>query len=252
MLFPYFLVYTVLGLITTQLSFSKIKVPASLLFLNKWIVIKGEYFQITYTPKTWQQQVVNCIRVLHYTLIVYYWGNVVERDFSLWYCFLGLVVIPVFGTIQEIRGLEHFSLDPNSLKHLTPIGKVYLGILATMLPSILGYHFWLAKENSILEEYTLGIFGLIGMYIILYWLLRRETGDSSWHIHHWFIGYFYCLVCRFDCTSSKVLFCVFYSVFMQGSQVYYLDLSIGMSERSEDIPILKNAKLESERSEDSG
>lgn len=222
---------TLLGFIIAKLSFIKINCPnlTKKSWITKLINFKENsdgslYFQITQARLSNFHRVYDYLETTRSSLLIFFLANVNSRihldDISQLYLLLALFWIPIFGFIGELKGMG-FSISPGSIKNLSLQAKIVLVLLIMTMLALMGFNGYLAYYEKILPYYLTGIIAIPTIYFALY-KYYLSSSDGKWHIHHWFIGFYFCLCTRFDHWICNTFFMIFYSVFLQGSLAYGL------------------------------
>jgi hypothetical protein len=131
-----------------------------------------------------------------------------------------MLIIPVFGFIGDIKGMQ-FCISWSSLHNLTLQAMTTIILLITGLLSLVGYYIYLAYLDNIIGYYLVGMVAMPLFYAVIYWLyLKESSSGGKWHVHHWWIGFYFSLLSRFDTVISNIAFMCFYGVFLQGALTY--------------------------------
>lgn len=206
---------TLLGISIGYLSFTPIRVPAKYL---SWF---NEHFNLVDNTLVITRETFNRLQIFHYTLlssllilIMQCYGNCSERLFPA----LGMLSFPIFGFLGQVKGMQ-FSVTPNFWHGLSPIAKRTLVGLLLFFSLFISYQFYLAWLANEVLKYSILVTGVP----LLYWAVFKFyliIGDTNWHIHHWFIGYYGALVSRYDSILSNFVFAVLWGVFLEGVMTY--------------------------------
>lgn len=219
---------TIFGIGITWLSRNRIYIPHNEVeWWSQWInlqedpVKKRWYVKISFDDLGRQGTFVNYQLIFYLTLLMAAYGNMESKLLELsWWHLLGYLSIPIFGLMGEIKGMQ-FSVVPNFWSSLSIQAKCGCVILVCFLSSILSWQIWLAYLNDSILGYVFGLIIVPIVYYLVYKFWVKSSG-RSWHIHHWFIGYYCSGIVRYEDPYGISLFLmmIFWGVFLEGS-IYY-------------------------------
>lgn len=214
---------------------------------NSWIIFNtdnegNKFFKIWVSYMTKQDRVVYLIHTLWVSLIMFAYGNIPNKMnsfFDLFYLIPIYLMIPLFGFLGQVKALSNFSISPDYIRNMPLAGKITFTLLALLCTSLVSYHFYLAYLANELIYYILGVVFIPLFYTYLYkfWLQNyyadynnshaiigydddeQQVEKPNWHIHHWFVGFYFSLLFRYDTLVSQLAFSIFYGVFLEGAWI---------------------------------
>lgn len=222
---------TGLGTIVTWFGFRPVRIP------NQWVSTINRVFRLKQIDGAWylvnRPRVRTRVDMFHeyyhiflLSLVMYAYGNWENRVNNMsWWSWLGLISSPVFGWLGQLRGME-FSVVPNFWSHLTIQIKVSMVILVIFLIGYLSYQLWCSYYAGELVSFMSIMICIPTVYLMAYLGSRKKLRDKnmenrvSWHIHHWFIGYYLTLWSRYSSDVSNFCGMIFWGVFLEGAISY--------------------------------
>lgn len=224
------LLVTLFGAGVTWLCRRRIYLVGNHVWWDRWINVHSEddsdgkkvyYVQISFDDLGRQGTFVNYQLIFYLTLIMAAYGNMETKLLGFrWWHLLGYLSIPVFGLLGQIRGMS-FSVVPNFWSRLSIQAKCTCVALVCYLTWILLWQLWLSYRCDELVEYVFWILFVPMVYYLIYKYWIQGSG-RLWHVHHWFIGYYWSGIVRYSNSGGGLLFLmmIFWGVFLEGS-IYY-------------------------------
>lgn len=200
---------------------------------GRWFLIHQDsgrwYLQISFDDLGHQGTFVNYQLIFYLTLLMAAYGNMSSKLLGddggavvgfRWWHLLGYLSIPIFGLLGQVRGME-FSVVPGFWSRLSLQAKCACVLLVCFLSCVLSWQLWLAYCDHMVWGYLFGLIVVPLVYYVVYQSWVKSSGHS-WHVHHWFIGYYWSGVVRYGDPYgiSMFLMMIFWGVFLEGS-IYY-------------------------------
>jgi len=204
-----FLLLNISALVIAYISFIPIPIPKCLVYImDRYFLLIDGKLTITGKKMTITSTFHNNLMIICLTALMYSYGNCADRSFPP----LGLLSFPIFGYTAQIRALQ-FSITPYFWYKLSIIAKLFIAILFGLFSTIVLYQIYLSKING---ELIITIISTIPImfYITNYYYLLESP---KWHSYHWFIGYYMCIIARYDTFISNLIFSIFWGIFLEGA-----------------------------------
>jgi len=205
-----------LGLALAYVSFQPIPIPAKYLdVVSKYVSLTDGKLVIHRPHRNNFQVFHNDVLFILISLTMYAYGNAFDRSFPLW----GLLSLPIFGFLGQVKVLECFVVTPDFFKNfdkLPPSTKSVVMGVGGFIALQFFYQFMLAWYESELLSYLALISFVPFLYITSYQYYLPEHLTNI-HVHHWFVGFYMTLISRYDTYVSNAVFTIFWGICMEGA-----------------------------------
>jgi len=119
--------------------------------------------------------------------------------------------------LDYIKFFNNFILKYEYMIKWNTLNWIIFSIITLILGLSIIYHIYINRKHRM--KFTLIKLFLIISYTALYIGLMVYK-DINFHIHHWYIGFIFSVICDNDKILSQLLHYIFLGIYIQGVSVY--------------------------------
>lgn len=172
--------------------------PEFVPFLQSWLTLRtvdGKHvFQIESTQTNFWAWVYSDISAVHLSTILYFVSltNLTTLDLFV-LTFASLLFSIAFGIVGQIKKMGIW-IAPGSWQRMSVRARIVLCVFMSYIGALLWCETVYAFQNGQFWLFVSKLVGIPAAYTWLYHFAKERFQNTTWHLHHWFIGFYLVLL----------------------------------------------------------